>query len=232
MPGWFDHPIPLVLGHRGSRSTTRENTIKSFRLAREEGADGLELDVRRTADGVVVVHHDADTRDGLLIVDTGFAELRDSDPDIPTLWETLEATTDMLINVEIKNHPAEPGYGLALVDATLDAIGRHRDRVLVSSFDPATVERVRELDPTLPRGLITDTEVDPMDLLGAIEIHALHPFHLAIQDVHALMEAAGEIAINPWTVNEEEDIQRLVDGNVTSVITDYPARARAIVGNI
>ncbi len=229
MEQWFHHPTPLVLGHRGSRSTTRENTIASFRLAREEGADGLELDVRQTADGVVVVHHDADTRDGILINEVPFSELRASDPEVPTLWETLEATTDMLINVEIKNSPMEESYGLSLVDATLAAIGRHRDRVLVSSFDPASVERIRSIDPELPRGIITDSDVDPMALLGNVDVHAIHPFHLAIQDVAALMEAAGEVAINPWTVNEPGDIQRLVDGGITSIITDHPARARAIV---
>ncbi|MBT8250177.1 MAG: glycerophosphodiester phosphodiesterase, partial [Acidimicrobiia bacterium] len=56
-----------------------------------------------------------------------------------------------------------------------------------------------------------------------------HPYHLAIQDVAALMEAAGELAINPWTVNESADIQRLVDGGITAIISDFPARARAIV---
>ncbi|NND14216.1 MAG: hypothetical protein HKO10_09640, partial [Acidimicrobiia bacterium] len=101
--------------------------------------------------------------------------------------------------------------------------------VLVSSFDPASVERVRSIDPELPRGIITDSDVDPMALLGNIEVHAIHPYHLAIQDVAALMEAAGELAINPWTVNESADIQRLVDGGITSIISDFPARARAIV---
>lgn len=230
MPDWFNHPKPLVIGHRGSRTTTRENTIASFRLARAEGADGLELDVRQCADEVVVVHHDADTRDGIEIAQVRFAELREADPDIPTLWETLETTTDLLVNVEIKNSPAESCYSLSLVDNTIAALGRHRSRILVSSFDPPSVSRVAELDPDLPRGIITEDGVNPLDLIGQVDVHAIHPYHRAIADVAELMAAAGPIAINPWTVNEPEDIQRLAAGGITSIIGDMPALIRQIVG--
>jgi glycerophosphoryl diester phosphodiesterase len=229
MPDWFTHPRPLVLGHRGSRATTRENTIASFRLARSEGADGLELDVRHTADEVVVVHHDAETKDGISIPEVKFAELRAEDPEIPTLWETLEATTDLLVNVEIKND--EDSYSLILADNTVAVLGRHRSRVLVSSFDPATVDRVAQIDPDLPRGIITDPSINPMDLIGQVDVHAIHPYHEAIKDVAELMAAAQALAINPWTVNEPDDIKRMAEGGITSIIGDYPARIREIVGD-
>ena len=67
---------PLVLAHRGANRLARENTVDAFVRARELGADGVELDVRRTADGVLVVHHDAAVEPVGLLVEQPFAEIR------------------------------------------------------------------------------------------------------------------------------------------------------------
>src|SRR5438045_594778 len=71
---------PLVLGHRGASAAARENTLAAFTRAREMGADGVELDVRRTADGVLVVHHDPDAEGVGLIRSVTFADLRAARP--------------------------------------------------------------------------------------------------------------------------------------------------------
>src|ERR1700748_2973484 len=96
---------PLVLGHRGASAVEPENTLAAFARARELGADGVELDVRRTAHDVLVVHHDPRV-DGLgVIVGSSFAELHAAVPAIPTLAEALDACRGLLVNAEIKCLP-------------------------------------------------------------------------------------------------------------------------------
>ena len=83
---------PLVLGHRGASAVAPENTVAAFAKARELGADGVELDVRRTADGVLVVHHDPDDRRRRrLVASSRSPSVRAARPDVPTLDEALDA---------------------------------------------------------------------------------------------------------------------------------------------
>ena len=96
---------PLVLGHRGASAVAPENTVAAFSRARELGADGVELDVRRSADGVLMVHHDAEIEGlGALGAHT-FAEVRDTQPTVPTLEEALDACRGLVVNAEVKCLP-------------------------------------------------------------------------------------------------------------------------------
>ena len=96
--------MTLVVAHRGASAAAAENTLPAFRLARELGADWVELDARRTADGVVVVHHDAHLPDGRILAELTADELPES---VPNLAEALEECDGMGVNVEIKNHAGE-----------------------------------------------------------------------------------------------------------------------------
>jgi len=96
-----------VIGHRGASATHPENTLEAFRAAAEQGAHGVELDVRRTADDVLVVFNDAHLGDGRLIRELGAAELPAT---IPTLAQALDACADLWMNVEVKNMPDDPDY--------------------------------------------------------------------------------------------------------------------------
>ncbi len=136
---------PLVLGHRGASHARSENTLAAFAKARELGADGVELDVRRTADGVLVVHHDPAVADFGLIVDHPFAALRRTHPEVPTLVEALEACAGMIVNVEIKCLPWEPDADTderAVVHAVVDELRKHAtiSDVIVSSFDIGAID--------------------------------------------------------------------------------------------
>src|SRR4051794_26258624 len=99
---------PLVLGHRGASHARPENTLAAFAKAREFGADGVELDVRRSADGQLVVHHDPQVEGFGIIYEHDFATLRTARPDVPTLAEALGACAGMIVNVEVKCLPWEP----------------------------------------------------------------------------------------------------------------------------
>src|SRR5262249_46929620 len=146
---------PLVLGHRGASAARRENTLAAFAKAREFGADGVELDVRRTADGALVVHHDPEADGVGLIGAAKFETLHAARPDIPTLGDALEACAGMIVNVEIKCLPWEPDADTdrAVVHAVVELLRQNENvavsALIVSSFDLGAVDEVRSVAPEL-----------------------------------------------------------------------------------
>ena len=108
-----------VIAHRGASRAERENTLAAFRRAAIMGADAVELDVRRTSDGAMAVHHDAVLPDGRVICEMTAAELPEH---VPLLPAALDACNGMWVNIEIKNYPIDvdydPGDSLAATLAT------------------------------------------------------------------------------------------------------------------
>src|SRR5688500_15920991 len=99
--------MTAVWAHRGASRAERENTLAAFASAVAMGADGVELDVRRTRDGAMAVHHDAALADGRLLAELTVADLP---ADVPLLDAALDACGDLVVNVEIKNLPGEPDF--------------------------------------------------------------------------------------------------------------------------
>jgi glycerophosphoryl diester phosphodiesterase len=218
----------LVLAHRGANRLAPENTVPAMARALELGADGVELDVHRTADGQLVVRHDAETPAGLL-GDLTRAEIAAAFPDVPTLATVLDVCRGRLVNVEVKD--PDPRAADVLV-----ALLERRDRtddVLVSSFHLPTLDRVHQSVPGLPTGLLA-TGLDPLVALAMAVEHghtALHPALRILPDAPAVVErahAAG-LQVNVWTVNGPEDLLRLRDAGVDAVITDVPDLARVVL---
>src|SRR6476659_4788906 len=153
---------PLVLGHRGASAVAPENTVEAFTRARELGADGVELDVRRTADGVLVVHHDPEVEGVGLIVGAPFAGLRAARPEVPTLAEALDACRGLVVNAEVKCLPWEPDADTdgTVMRATVDAIAAFEatpgtPKAVISSFALTAVDRARALVPEIATGWLT-----------------------------------------------------------------------------
>jgi glycerophosphoryl diester phosphodiesterase len=230
---------PAVWAHRGARTVAPENTVAAFSRALALGADGVELDVHRTGDGGLVVHHDAAAADLGVLAQIPLAEIRDRRPDIPTLEEVLDCCLGSLVNIEIKNAPGDDDFDetehvAEAVVVLLDARGR-ADRVLVSSFHLPTIDRVHDLDGSVPTGFLVFGD----DLAGALARcseggHvALHPSvwflgEPALGDLITQTRAAG-VAVNVWTVNDEAEIARLAAAGVDAVITDVPDVARRVL---
>jgi glycerophosphoryl diester phosphodiesterase len=223
----------LVLAHRGANRLAPENTVAAMALAVEHGADGVELDVHRSADGALVVRHDADTPAGL-IGELTLAAIRAELPDVPVLAEVLDVCRGTLVNVEVKD--PDPSAAEALVEL-LDVRTGPPDDVLVSSFDWATVDRVRAAAPDVPTGLLS-FGADPNDVLAAAVARghtAVHPdvWTLSNDDVAAFVARAHAdgVRVNVWTVNEADQVTALRDMGVDAVITDdtalYPFGVRA-----
>lgn len=224
-----DRRLPLVLGHRGASADAPENTLVAFDLAREQGADGVELDVRRCAEGDLVLHHDCALPDGRVVARTARAELPAS---VPTLVQALDACTGLLVNVEIKNSPFDPDHDphRTVADDVVALLRERggRDRVIVSSFDLATVDRVKALDGAVATGFLTF--VDPMGpesvQLAADRGHdAVHP-HEGTVDA-AFVDFAHDLGlgVNVWTVDDAYRIRALAGFGVDGIVTNVPAAA-------
>jgi glycerophosphoryl diester phosphodiesterase len=219
----------LVLAHRGANRLAPENTVAAMARALELGADGVELDVHRTADHQLVVRHDAGGPAGVLC-DLSLAQIRSAFPEVPTLAKVLDGCRGSLVNIEVKNLPGDPDWdpderAVELLAGLLEARGG-ADDVIVSSFHLPTVDRMRALAPQVPTGLLT-FGVDPLEALDTVDSHghqAVHPdvWSLGGPVLGALTQRARErgLRINVWTVNDSEELRRLEAAGVDAVITD------------
>jgi glycerophosphoryl diester phosphodiesterase len=219
-----------VIGHRGASATHAENTLAAFAAAADAGADGVELDVRRTADDVLVVHHDAALADGRVLRRTPAAELP---PSVPTLAEALEACGDLWVDIEIKNLPSDPDYdaehGISLAVAAMVAAYGANHRVLVSSFDIGTLDRLRAVDPTIPTGWLVFSGPSPAQAIERAAAHgvdAIHPHDLLVDPSMLARARSAGLAVTVWTVDDPARIRQLAEWGVDGVITNDPAAAR------
>lgn len=222
-----------IIGHRGASASHVGNTIEAFVAAVEAGADGVELDVRRTADDVLVVHHDAALPDGRVLRRTPADQLPAY---VPTLAEALEACGELWVDIEIKNLPSDPDHdaehGVSVAVAALVAAYGAGDRVLVSSFDMGTLDRLREVDPSIPTGWLVFSGSSPDQLVARAVAHgvdALHPHDLLVD--RGLVRAAGDagLALNVWTVDDPDRLRQLAGWGVDGIITNDPAAARQVL---
>ncbi len=243
------HPHPFIFAHRGASAHAPENTLAAFELAVEQNADGIELDVKLSADGHVVVIHDAtvDRTTGARgrVKDMSLADLRSleagnsfsqnfSGERIPTLEQVFEAVGKRtFINVELTNYTTPRDH---LVESACMLVKKFnlQKRVIFSSFYPPNLSKAMSYLPEVPRGLLAYTGI-----LGAWarsfgfafgKYQALHPnlkdvTPEQVQRVHRLKRR-----IHVWTVNNPDDMRRLFGWGVDAVITDDPRLAAQVRG--
>jgi glycerophosphoryl diester phosphodiesterase len=221
---------PAVVGHRGASGHAPENTMASFKLAHEMGANIVECDVHLSADGVPVVIHDETldrTTDGTgLVKAQTVAQL--ADLGVPTLDELLAwAATRIAVSIEIKNGPL---YYDGLVEKTVELVRKHvmADKVFAISFDHFALRRVKELEPAIACGaLFAARPVDGPAIARACRADALLPhWAFATRDVVDQAHAAG-IAVSVWTCNDDHAIDAALSAGVDAIATDYPDRVIA-----
>jgi glycerophosphoryl diester phosphodiesterase len=197
---------PLVFGHRGARAYAPMNTLPSFELALEQGADGVELDA-----GFRFHERFKGTR-------------------IPTLREVFGVMgKTAFVNVEIKApFQREPeaettdDVERAVAECLLD-LGME-DRVIVSSFNSFSLKRFRVILPDVPIAFLyaTDVPFDTLALMAGIPHEAYHPqYKLATKETVDREHGRGRI-VNVWTVNEAEEAKSLAAAGVDGIVTDKP----------
>ncbi|WNQ13397.1 glycerophosphodiester phosphodiesterase family protein [Paenibacillus aurantius] len=234
----------LITAHRGSSGTAPENTLGAFRQAIEDGAGYAELDVQETKDGVLVVMHDYNVRrtTGINkpIWDIRYKELRRAsagawfgasyrNEKVPTLEEVLVTAKGRLkLNIELKNN----GHGVRLAEQTVDLIEKHHftDHCTVTSFDAELLRRVKQGNGSIKTGLIVGEK--PKDLEGLFRssdyevISAAYPL---VNKEFMLLAAKYHKEVYVWTVNNEQDMARMMDLGVSSIITNYPERLMGLM---
>ena len=222
-----------VIAHRGASAASKENTVEAFAIARDLGATWVELDARLSADGVVVVHHDAHLADGRLILDLTCDELPD---DVPSLAEALEACEGMGVNIEIKNLPEDPDYDAdhAVVDAVAGLAQAYLgpERTLISSFNMDSVDRMHRVDPSLPCAWLFFQVMDPAAAIERAVVHemtAIHPYDTLVDT--ALVRRAHEagLQVNVWTVDDPDRMAALIEMGVDGICTNVPNIARRVI---
>jgi len=243
----FDHPaggaegdpgrLPAVVGHRGAPHRARENTVASFLAAASEGATWVELDARRSGDGVVVVHHDPVTADGRPVVEQAASEL--AAKGVADLAGVLAQLPPWLgVDVECKNLPGEPDYdeqqllaGMVaeVITASLDAAPRSPWRgLLISSFNPMLLLAIAPLLDGTPTGLLHSdaiTVAAGIDLAREFGVAALCP-HVDCADLGADVIAAAhaaQLAVLVWTVDDADRGRSLAAAGVDAICTNDPA---------
>ncbi|MDT8396477.1 MAG: glycerophosphodiester phosphodiesterase [bacterium] len=147
-----NQPRPVIIAHRGASRYFHENTMESFEAAIDMRADMIELDVRRTADGVLVVHHDHDFA-GAKIMDMTRDELQDKSGSagymVPTLQEVLEFCAGKIpLDIELK----EAGCEEQVLETVLGVLGP--DSFIITSSLDTVIRKIRVLDPAIRTGLI------------------------------------------------------------------------------
>jgi glycerophosphoryl diester phosphodiesterase len=213
----------LRLAHRGDWRHAPENTIPAFLAALEvPGCDGLELDVRAAKGGVAVVCHDADLR-RVFGVERRVDELTPDElesigvPSLETVLTTIPRRA--FLDVELKGDP-----GRGAVEALVAGRGPGLERAVVSSFEPAALERIGGLAPTWPRWLNAieagPAAVETAVQLGcrgiAVEWHAL--------DRTAFARArAAELDVVAWTVRRRPTARRLERAGVVAICVEAAA---------
>lgn len=230
-----------ILAHRGLRARRPENTLLAFREAWRAGADGIELDVQLTLDGVPVILHDetlerttsgsgpvnALTLAQLCRLDAGAGER------VPTLEEYLDwaAPLSLVTNIELKNNRVTyPG----LEEKTIESVQKRGmgERVVLSSFNHASVRECRRLAPEIPTGLLFWKTAAPPAMLAAwrdVGANFLHPCEesLTPDALDALEAAAAPLYV--WSLRPVWPLERLAGRkNIRGVIVDDPAWAKDV----
>lgn len=246
--------MPLVLAHRGANKVAPQNTLPAFKKAMEFNADGLETDVHLSSDGHIVICHNYtvdETSNGAGRVDEMTLEqLKSLDFGsyfneefkgvlLPTLPELLDLTKSMsLINIEIK----PPKKNCDLVKRVVETIHEYGivDNSIVSCFDPECIRVVKETDSNIKTGLLYEDDELGREIMtfgvakycNQLKANAAHPHRKLITQKEVMELHNLGMAVNPWTVNIEEEIIRFTKWGCDALISDVPDYCRKVLENL
>lgn len=229
----------INFAHRGASAVCPENTMAAFRKSLELGATGIETDVQMSSDGGLVLIHDESlnrtagaegyvkdkTLSQLLELDAGSwfgPEFRGEG--LPTLEELLDLLQerDTVLNIELKNGIfLYPGMEEKVIAAVRDY--GMSERVILSSFNHYSLAHCKTLAPEIRTGILYGEGLyRPWDYAASLHADALHAYHYAVLPEFVSEASEHGVVYHPWTVNDPERMQALIDAGVAGIITDHP----------
>lgn len=233
---------PLVIAHRGAKREAPENTLPAFERAMVIGADGIECDIMLTEDKVPVISHDDRIEKfstsfqhihktpykSLRTIDVGshFSE-KFAGTGIPTLPDLMSLCrpTSMLLNLELKMQPVTPN-GIEKIVADIVHEFNMDEQVIVSSFSPMILWRMKQVAPHLRRALLTQPKafffLHMRFFAKVLDVWGIHP-SLSIAD-RKLVEVArrNNWQVVVWTLNSPATFAQALQLEVDGIITDDP----------
>jgi glycerophosphoryl diester phosphodiesterase len=219
--------LPIVVVHGGAEARRYRDVLEALDAALANSADCFEFDVRCTADGALVVHHDEDI-DSAQLRDLRYDDARrkasERGYDLPLLENVLDRARGTLrLDVEVK----EAGYEARLLGALRSAGWRGEDFV-VTSFEQPALDAIHAADPAIVTGLLV-YDVDGPTALRMFQgsgASFLGPDHNILDDQTLRAAMTARVPMLPWTVNDPVAMRRLMRSNaVLGVITDRPIEA-------
>jgi glycerophosphoryl diester phosphodiesterase len=229
-----------ITGHRGSKVSAPENTLSALRQAIAEGADYAEIDVQTTADGVVVLFHDADlmrvAADNRRLRDINYRELKNidagswfasefSDERIPTIQEAIDLARGRIkLNIELKFTWPDP----ALTGKVANIIHQNGfgSDCVVSSLNFQALTEIKQISPELITGFIVFKVAGNLSRMEAdfLSISAARATPMLVRQLHR-----NERAVHVWTVNDFNNVISMIERGVNNIITDYPREVRGFI---
>jgi glycerophosphoryl diester phosphodiesterase len=219
----------LKAGHRGARAYEMENTLQSFQRAIELGANAIEMDVRRSKDGKLVIIHDENLKrvfgKDVQVNQSTLNELKKLSGDkIPTLEESLQFIDKKVekILLELK----EVGYEKRI----LKSIRKERlnKRVMIISFHEQAVANIRQLDSKIETGLVYSRYKNPVQAALGLNAQYLVPFYRFIHTKNVADAHKNRLKVIAWTINTEQEAKEYRTKGVDGITSDKPD----ILGNV
>ena len=232
---------PLVIAHRGASGELPENTLPAYELAVAQGSDMIEIDLHTTRDGAIVITHDEDLEDlggRGEVADATLGEIRRLDAGggavVPILEEVLDAFGGRIpFNLELKRGSRAEYAGMEAVAVAEVARRGLLEQALFSSFFPPVLEALREVSPEVRIAVL----ISPRFPQGAIEralalgAEAINP-ERSLASPELVDSAHGEgLSVYVYTVDDPEEMHRLLDLGVDGLFTNYPGRMRTLLAS-
>jgi glycerophosphoryl diester phosphodiesterase len=232
-------PPPWIVGHRGAAGEAPENTLESFQLAVEQGADMVELDLQLTADGTLVAFHDRDlhllNQEAVPIESLSLDQLTDAvyldrrgkkrrGASIPTLATTIQTLpAELPLNLELKRYGADRERFVSVLGREITG----REQLLLSSFDWELLALVRQRLPDRPVAPIADSGTDALlEASQELEAFSIHSeWRIASHHLVHQARAAGRSTL-VYTINKPDRARRLLARGVSGLFSDHPGRLR------
>lgn len=221
----------LKIAHRGAKAYEPENTLQAFQKALDLNSDGIELDVHVSSDGQIIVIHDETidrtTNEKGLVNSFSLSELKsfliDGKHQIPTLKEVFDLVNKKcLINIELKGL-GTPSKVVALIEDYISEKKWNYNHFIISSFEWNMLEETSNLNPNIPIGVLTEEDLSKaLAFAEKIKAKAIHPDFQLLNENNVLQMQDKGFLVLPWTVNSEEDIQKVKSYKVNGIISDNP----------